>query len=129
MLSAPAKTKWAPIPGFEGSYEASDSGAIANARTGKRLRGSCQNHTERLYVQLHHEGRVSCHGVSGLILKAFRGAAPGKVACHRNGDTQDNRLDNLYWGSRSDLAADRAWHQSHPGLPRPRGWKPQRKRG
>ncbi len=45
-----------------------------------------------------------------LVLLAFRGEAAGRQARHINGNSLDNRLDNLSWGSQSENEQDK--HQS-----------------
>jgi len=43
-----------------------------------------------------------------LVLEAFVGPRPdGHVACHRNDQSHDNRIANLYWGTVDDNVADR----------------------
>lgn len=52
-----------------------------------------------------------CWLVSRLVLMAFVGPCPaGKEACHKNGNPSDNRLSNLYWGTRTDNMADAKRH-------------------
>ena len=42
-----------------------------------------------------------------LVLEAFSGAVPvGTVGCHRDDDTQNNMLENLYWGTYSENLTD-----------------------
>ncbi len=45
-------------------------------------------------------GVQRCYSLARLVLMAFDGGPPlpQLVAKHRNGDVQDNRLVNLYWG-------------------------------
>jgi hypothetical protein len=45
--------------------------------------------------------------IHDLVLETFIGKRPeGKEACHINGEKSDNRLDNLYWGTRKENVAD-----------------------
>lgn len=47
------------------------------------------------------------YGVHALMLETFVGPRPeGYVACHRNDVKYDNRLVNLYWGTKSQNALD-----------------------
>jgi len=41
--------------------------------------------------------------VHKLVLLAFHEQPPGTVVMHLNGDPQDNRADNLRWGTRSEV--------------------------
>lgn len=52
--------------------------------------------------------------VHTLVLTAFVGPRPnGMEACHRNGDPTDNRIENLYWGTRSDNVKDMLRHGTY----------------
>jgi hypothetical protein len=50
-----------------------------------------------------------------IVLLALVGPPPEGLpfACHANGDPLDNRLENLYWGSYLDNAADASRHGVH----------------
>lgn len=62
-------------------------------------------------VFLHGRPGTRTAYVHRLVLEAFRGAAPNGHECrHLNGDTADNRLSNLQWGTPQENAADRARH-------------------
>lgn len=55
--------------------------------------------------------------VHHLVLEAFVGARPdGHEACHRNGVPTDNRVENLYWGTRVENDADRRTHGRNRGV-------------
>lgn len=52
--------------------------------------------------------------VHRLVLEAFVGPCPGGMeGCHRNGNSADARLSNLYWGTRSQNNFDAVRHGSH----------------
>ena len=56
-------------------------------------------------------GRKSEHRVHRLILETFVGPCPGGMECrHLNGNRQDNRLENLCWGTRSENRYDAVKH-------------------
>ena len=90
---------WQPIPGFDG-YEASSEGRIRNAagvikpfRLSKSYLGVCIN-SKNCYV--HH-----------LVAEAFHGPRPkGLNCCHRNDVADDNRAENLYWGTQRQNRLD-----------------------
>lgn len=49
--------------------------------------------------------------VHRLVLETFVGPRPvGMVACHANGDKQDNRLSNLRWDTQQNNVADTLVH-------------------
>lgn len=51
-----------------------------------------------------YTGNVRIHR---LVLTVFVGPCPeGKEACHRNSDKHDNRIENLYWGTRRENMLD-----------------------
>ena len=50
------------------------------------------------------------------LLEAWRGARPpGWVACHRNDQRQDNRLENLRWDTHTENYKDSRRNQTHTG--------------
>lgn len=62
-------------------------------------------------VTLHGNGKRLQRQVSRLVLTAFRGPCPaGMEACHNNGDSTDDRLDNLRWDTRKANQHDRIRH-------------------
>lgn len=124
---------WAPIPGYEGSYEASDAGRI---RSLDRVlmnpvpSGAVRRQTVRgrilqyrcgsggyPYVNLSVAERgmkqKSWH-VHRLVLWAFVGPRlPGMVSRHLNGNPTDNRLANLAYGTQSENMKDVVRHGRH----------------
>ena len=54
--------------------------------------------------------------VHHLVLEAFVGPRPrGAEACHKNGNPTDNRLSNLYWGSKKRNGEDTRKHGRKKG--------------
>jgi hypothetical protein len=114
---------WAPIPGFEGRYEASDTGLIRSldrvieTRRGSRrlggrvLKPGKLGNTNHRHVVL--DGRVD-RTVHSLVLEAFVGPCPpGMMARHINDNPTDNRLENLCWGTRSENSYDAVRNGRH----------------
>ncbi|WP_052459590.1 HNH endonuclease [Tessaracoccus massiliensis] len=108
---------WAP------AYEVSDRGRVRSvARTvvdslgrTRQLRGVAlalsRNNYGHLYVRLRSTVRAYVHR---LVLEAFIGPCPaGHECCHRNDDPSDNRVENLYWGTRADNMLDRVANGKH----------------
>lgn len=118
--------EWRPVAWAPG-YEVSNVGrARSVARTitdelgrVRRLRSvtlaPVTNRSGHLSVQLRARGvsvRVYIHR---LVLEAFIGPCPdGYECCHRNDDPTDNRLVNLYWGTRRDNMLDQVANDKHP---------------
>jgi len=56
--------------------------------------------------------RVYFYRVHTLVLTVFKGPSPSPelIARHENGNCQDNRASNLFWGTRIENAADKLRH-------------------
>jgi|EndMetStandDraft_4_1072995.scaffolds.fasta_scaffold265943_3 hypothetical protein len=103
--------QWRPVVGFEEFYEVSDHGRvrsrdrvviIRNAHARKVpahiLPLTPNGKSGRVRVNLCHHGLEAGRDVHLLILEAFRGPRPeGAKARYLNGQSGDNRLDNLIW--------------------------------
>jgi hypothetical protein len=108
---------WRPIPGYEGSYEASDLGRIRSLprRTtrGGILRGSTHQFGYRV-VHLSHFGVKQREGVHVLVARTFLGPRPeGQEVRHRDGNPSNNQVSNLRYGTRSENASDAVEHGTH----------------
>ena len=102
------------VPGFDG-YAASEDGRIISLRDGRRELKQREvmgylNVTLSVKVGGKHERRR--HPVHRLVCLAFHGkpSSEGNLARHLNGDSRDNRLCNLAWGSHADNTADAIRH-------------------
>lgn len=119
---------WLPIAGYEGSYEVSDRGRVRSldriTPRGRRWRGKILSpipqHRGHLVVNLHGGEDANKHGwtprfVHHLVLEAFVGARPNdKPVCrHLNGDSADNRAENLVWGTHVENGRDTVEHGAH----------------
>lgn len=106
---------WKDIPGYEGSYQASDQGNIrsidrvitrpSNGRS-SRIKG-CVLHalmsstTGYMHVVLKNLGKQKGFNIQRLVLMALVGESK-LDANHINGCRQDNRLENLEWVTRRE---------------------------
>jgi len=115
---------WKDIPGYEGRYQVSDQGRVRSldalilcsgpvkgayysSKKGRVLRPG-RMPLGHLSVAL---GKGNSQCVHKLVLISFTGAAPEGYEClHRNGAPDDNRLDNLHWGTRSENMKDAYAH-------------------
>ena len=119
--------RWLDIPGYEGHYQVSDTG---EARSLPRTL-IMKNGIERSYpgkILSSNTGGFHRHvvlsGVPGrkpetwpihqLVMLAFRGETPeGLEIRHLNDDKDDNRLENLAFGTSSDNMHDRVRNGIH----------------
>lgn len=114
---AVSKNDWRPIP-IAPHYEASCNGEIRRVTRGRGfsvpgvvLRSMFDNKGYKR-VQLTIDGKQSKHHNHRLVCMAFHGMPTRSkpYACHINGDKNENKPENLYWGSPQDNADDRAKH-------------------
>lgn len=119
--------EWRPIPGYEGYYDVSGLGRVRSAaRTIQRIDGKTMTFREReLKQHVNTPGYFAvvlsrCDsqrqwGVHQLVCLAFHGPkpTPKHEVRHLNGNPQDNRPDNLRWGTRSENTRDRVVHGTH----------------
>lgn len=112
---------WRPIKSFPG-YEVSTLGRVRSWRVGgrskRRFSRPCLlkptiNYLRDSYAQvvLVCGGRPHVRTVHRLVLETFVGRRPaGKETRHKNGDSLDNRLRNLAWGTKSENDVDKIRH-------------------
>lgn len=98
---------WRPIPGHS-AVEVSDLGQIRYASTGQPY----STHRCCGYIHVSGFGRYRAEvGLARLVLLAFVGPAPEGMICrHLNGIRDDNRLENLRWGTKGEDLRDRHYH-------------------
>ena len=123
---------WKDIPGFEGLYQVSDTGQVKSlprvaTRITKRGTEIKQPIRERVlkantnkrgyqYVILRRDGFSVTREIHVLVAAAFLGPRPegGYQVRHMDGDSLNNSLSNLQYGTRSenqlDLYAYRGYH-------------------
>ena len=118
---------WKPVRGHEGKYEVSDQGRVRSLdRTIWRKVGKGTEPDSSIPV--YHAGRIlrpgrSSNGyltvylggrsvpVQWLVAEAFIGPRPaGLLVLHGDGNRQNNRPQNLRYGTSLDNAADKAVH-------------------
>lgn len=100
---------WKPIPGYEKQYAASSRGRIRNAKgliKKQRLHRSAGGWMYRK-VDLYKNNKRKTFRVQRLILMTFKGLPPKKiVARHMDGDTFNNAIENLEWGTQTENLLD-----------------------
>ena len=109
---------WATVPGFA-HYEANRLGMIKRKDTGVILKPFARRRTSTQYVRLYTTpGEAHEKSVASVVWAAFYKRWPtGSYVCHLDGDIANNKLDNLFLGSRADALKsqrrrdDRIWAQ------------------
>lgn len=119
---------WRDIPGYEGKYQASDQGRIRSLdrrvniccgatrlMSGRVLKPAASKYDPHLTVVLGHgEAGTTVHK---LVALAFLGPRPeGHDVRHLDGNPQNNRADNLAYGTRAENIYDvtrigKAWRK------------------
>ncbi len=121
--------EWRPVVGYEGFYEVSNLGRVksvdrlcnSSKRTSQRMKGRVlkprinTHRQNRCTVVLNKEGNATYAYISRLVLMAFVGPPPEKHdAAHWDGNTMNNRLDNLRWATVSQNMQDKNRHGTAP---------------
>lgn len=100
---------WKWVVGYEGRYEVSSLGRVRSLKFrsngGLQIMKTTPNYAGYPVITLGKERKQ--HRVHVLMLEAFVGPCPeGLMGCHKNDTNDDNRLDNLYWGTWEDNCDD-----------------------
>ena len=108
---------WLPIPRLDGRYEASSYGKIRNNKTGRILKGFTRK-DGYWQVCLQDETKKTGHKnffIHQLVAEAFHGPCPPseQVRHYPDRDLNNNRPDNLRYGSGSQNIYDAVEHGSH----------------
>ena len=109
--------QWRAIPGYEGLYLVSCNGAVLSLPRGRAPGGPMRTPVNKhgyQEVNLTKNGRQKVHLVHAVVLAAFTGPKPpGMQTRHLNGDSADNRLENLAYGTGSENQLDVVRHGMH----------------
>lgn len=113
------KETWKAIPGYEGLYEVSDLGRVRSLgrefidKMGRlrifksKILKSATSTQRRVSVVLYTSEGCKTYGVHNLVALAFIGERPdGYDTCHLDGDSTNNRLDNLRYDTRGQNQVD-----------------------
>ena len=106
------------IPEFE-NYSITKDGRVwsksridphRHKRKGKWLRSKV-SHDNRLCVNLYKKGKLYTKKIHRLILETYIGSCPEGMECrHLDGNSRNNNLSNLKWGTRSENRQDAIKH-------------------
>jgi hypothetical protein len=113
------------VPGFPGYRVGSDGSVWSSRRQGparrigpwRRVKATSRKDGRRYYrvfLRPVPGGKLLCRYLHRLVLEVFVGPCPpGMECCHGDGNTANNALSNLRWGTRKDNADDKARHGTH----------------
>lgn len=115
---------WKDVPSYEGIYQVSNQGSVRSLDRLMVCSGSVKGrYTSFKKGILLRPGRMPSGHVSvalgrhnsmcvhTLVLLAFVGPPPPHYEClHGNGIPNDNRLENLRWGTRAENIIDKTKH-------------------
>lgn len=117
---------WREIPGWENKYEVSDHGRvrsyIRSGRTNNRITEiptikKLTNSAGYNVVSLSFNGISRAFHVHRLVAEAYLGPCPnGMEVRHLNGNTLDNRVENLTYGTPQENTNDRMQQNGDQGL-------------
>ncbi len=108
---------WRDIPGFENAYQASNLGRVRSLPGGHRQAKVLRpNLTRKGYFKFipRVNGKSYTVEVHVAVATAFYGPRPpGMEVAHNNGDSMDNRIENLRFDSPSENIRDVVRHGNH----------------
>lgn len=97
-------------------YCVSTDGVVYSLKTGQAM--SARSYGKMQYKQVGFygpTGKKLLKLVHSVVLETFVGPRPPGMVCrHLDGNSQNNRLENLTWGTPAENNADRARHGTLP---------------
>lgn len=110
--------RWRWVPGFRGKYKISSFGRVYSVRRKKFLKLGFRDNGIMVYrtVCLQKYGRRWDYLVHRLVLLTFVGPCPLGMECrHLDGDSLNNHLDNVVWGTKKENGLDKRKHGRSKG--------------
>lgn len=109
-----ARERWRVCP-CNRRYAISDIGSVRNKKT-RRVIAQHDNGRGYLRVRLYHAKKKDGHwyAVHLLVLHTFEYARPGPEfeGAHNDGNRLNNKLNNLFWKTKTQNTADRVKHMA-----------------
>ena len=109
------KNEYKIIPNFPGYY-ISNNGVVLSVKNRyiKKL-SQMESKDGYLYVFLYRNGNMTKKRIHTLVLTTYNREPTNKEECrHLNGNSHDNRLENLEWGTRQENSDDKKKHGTIP---------------
>lgn len=104
---------WTSVLGWDGHYAVSDLGRVKSLdrevigrKYKSRILKQNSNSYGYLCVNLSSNGVVRSTAVHRVVLEGFTGYHDGLVVRHKDNNKQNNRLDNLMWGTHAENMMD-----------------------
>ncbi len=98
--------EWRQIPGFP-DYDVSNEGQVRNTKRDLILK-SITNKKGYTSVALVNDGKLTQKSVNRLVLETFVGPNGDLQTCHKDGNSDNNHLDNLKWDTvRDNVTVDK----------------------
>lgn len=114
---------WKDIPGYENLYRASNFGFIRSLikwnSTSERILKPTEDKDGYLHISLCKNNNPISFRVHKLVLMTFVGPKPfvGAVCRHLDGNTFNNKLENLCWGTQQENVQDSKFHGTFSSPP------------
>lgn len=108
---------WKDIPGYEGAYQVSSLGRVMSIRGQYAGRILSQYLQEGRYykVVLYLDGKEKNYLTHRLVALAFLGPCPeGEEVRHLDGDSKNNAVENLAYGTHKENEEDKLQHGTVP---------------
>ncbi len=98
---------------FAGYRVAADGSLWSSLQGGKwKERTLIRDGNGYLKASLRRDGKYVVVSMHSLMLESFVGPRPeGMIACHNNGNSSDNRIENLRWDTHKSNARDTILHR------------------
>lgn len=114
--------RWLPVVGSDNRYEVSDQGRVRSlySKTGLRKEPLLMSNraSGNWYPKISicmGDGSKTMRNLHSLVSEAFLGPRPkGMEVRHLNGQKNDNRLENLVYGTPKENQADKRLHGTQP---------------
>ena len=92
-------------------YWVTEDGRVWSTKGWGRFLKSYDNKRGYLTVGIHIDNKQSTMKIHKMVLNTYVGECPAGYQCrHLDGDSYNNNLDNLCWGSQEENTADRNNH-------------------